>query len=110
MIAIAAAIPVLLVLAWGLGALSSITGGRRCPVCGSDTTPIKMRGIQRVLASSFSRRWCTQCGWEGLRRKYARRTAAMVAHQSGFRWKREEDTPSPLLWKDNGAEGDPPFS
>jgi hypothetical protein len=45
---------------------------RRCDECDGETIPIRMgltaRSFSRVFAGKVQRRWCPQCGWEGLTR------------------------------------------
>ena len=45
---------------------------RQCDECDGETIPIRMgavaRGFSRVFAGKVQRRWCPQCGWEGLTR------------------------------------------
>jgi len=57
--------------------------GPLCPHCRSAMLPIRNRFLDRLLPA-IQRRWCLECGWNGVvRRGQARptRTAAPPAHR-----------------------------
>jgi len=52
--------------------------GRFCPHCGGEMTAIRNRFFDRVV-SALERRWCVECGWDGIVRRVraaSRRRAA----------------------------------
>lgn len=40
----------------------------RCPHCDAEMVPIRNRFVDRVLRK-IERRWCMECGWNGVIRK-----------------------------------------
>lgn len=56
----------------GIVSYRSLPSGRRCPQCRGETIPLQQRVL--VIAQHYARRtrmekrWCLECGWEGLTR------------------------------------------
>jgi len=42
--------------------------GRFCPHCGGEMTAIRNRFFGRLLPA-LERRWCVECGWDGIVRR-----------------------------------------
>lgn len=92
------ALPTTLALATGLLALAAtVLAGlayrhaptrTSCPECGRRTATVRVpRLLQRARAA---RRWCAECGWEGLGRDGPEwRPGEPLAHDSGFFWGQE---------------------
>lgn len=55
------------VLAIGLILLAALNVGPECPACGGTTLLMRTRWLRRQ--HWLQRRWCLDCGWEGLLRR-----------------------------------------
>jgi len=52
----------------GLILLAALGRGPGCPVCRGSSLPIRLCWLARRLIR-LERRWCLDCGWEGLLRR-----------------------------------------
>src|SRR5437764_13763547 len=65
--------------------------GPLCPHCGIEMVPLRNRFLDRLLPA-LQRRWCLECGWDGV----ARRGRAPVARGRGLGSRNPPPTPWPL--------------
>lgn len=89
----------------GALALRRIPVSRACPDCATPTSPIQGGFWLGLVRPKLHRRWCSACGWTGVRRSRApvAPTDEPPAHESGFHWARPDPSDAPLfVWRDDG--------
>src|SRR5947207_15014682 len=65
--------------------------GPLCPHCGIEMVPLRNRFLDRLLPA-LQRRWCLECGWDGV----VRRVRATGAWGSGLGTRNRLPAPRPL--------------
>ena len=64
--------------------------GPLCPHCGIEMAPLRNRFFDRLLPA-LQRRWCLECGWDGV----VRRVRVTGARDSGLGTRNRLRAPSP---------------
>ncbi len=64
--------------------------GPLCPHCGIEMVPLRNRFFDRLLPA-LQRRWCLECGWDGV----VRRARVTGARDSGLGTRNRLRAPSP---------------